>query len=366
MHRAHFSQLPAKNPEVWKDSDIIASIDDYIASDICIDIYNWNDVAHGCVRHYPQLEYILRSAKTIAGVFTVISLSGCGNIIPSLPTERELPVKAIVTEAVCETADALQAINMVNNNDLFEYRAPSYLNDDEKSERLAHLDQYRKGTFQPDQWAITFKLEPRNTAQYDAGIAGTFKSNASAKKKLFQFGENLAGADGIPAANFDATAYTDGTVQYTVHSSTLVELGNSKIKEICGNVSVHKDFIEAHIALLDHNVSNNLHILDWITRFLSPVDGKIISIASSTAGSNSFSYTTDLKDYYGLDTSASYTFSSLKWAGGPSLGFEQMREETLTINFANDPKTKKGGVSSGATSKLQQMDLINSIRGLPQ
>jgi len=98
-------------------------------------------------------------------------------------------------------------------------------------------------------------------------LRGLLRAMHLRRRKLFQFGENLAGADGIPAANFDATAYTDGTVQYTVHSSTLVELGNSKIKEICGNVSVHKDFIEAHIALLDHNVSNNLHILDWITRF---------------------------------------------------------------------------------------------------
>jgi hypothetical protein len=314
----------------------------------------------------------MRTSVILSVAMCLELLTGCANVVPPIQDERDLPIKFIVGEAVCEIADALTAIDYLNKGRaVFDrnYKPLVFLDDSQRADRNVRLQQYAPNSFDPSTWAIEIDLAPTSTSIYDIGSTNGYKSNPAAKKNLFQSGVAFANGGGtIPWANFDVNATTRAVVKYTVHSSALI--GNSSLisdrTRYCDETGLSKELNDGSIGLIiNHNVSQSLQIFDWIMRFTSPLDGKLVAL--TPGGNGGFTYVVELKDYYGANLAAIYGYPPFKFFLGSSAGFERFKDELLTITFIPDPKKGKGGVSSPvAATKLQIQELTNAIKALPQ
>ena len=256
----------------------------------------------------------------------LLFLGGCA-VVPPLPEEDDVPVKEIVNDAVCQTRQALEEI------------------------RTLKIPQ---SSFDPEKWDIGITLTPKATFQYDASLVGSGKSNPAPKKTLASIVGALASVGGIPAADYDSAAYTQGSASYLIHSNSFFSKnGPSPIVALCTN---------REQPVRRYDVTRNLDIDKWLMRVISPVDSQIVSLGSSAPSGTTFSYSVDLIIYEAAGATLSYAVPSGRWLTGLGLGVKRTQEVTLTINLNSDTGVTRSVVSKSGKVVSKTVPSAEGVR----
>lgn len=261
-----------------------------------------------------------------------IAATSCARV-PSLPQDRDLPLKEILLYATCELRGAFKDLDN-----------PSY-----------------KKSFDAKKWFIGISLTPKVNADATVGIGTTGKSTTVPGAKFF----NTFVIGAAPGASVNSKGHSDASVTYTIRSSALLDEQEHPLA--CSNLPP-----------TTAPLARNLQIHDWLVRSVGAASAGVGTLAKIDKPT----YTAQI--YTKFSGNGSYTYNFPFGTAFATASGNYDRDDTLLITLTPDQSTKavvvtmlpSGGkwnpramvvttvIGQDPASRLDEIQLEQSLRNL--